>query len=157
MKHLQIQIAIIVAVTILSSCHSSHTDIQAEKDAIRDLDRLWTEDIRNKRTDNIMDMMASDAVFMMDNLTIIEGRDAVRDAQLAWYADTTIDFSTFQAEIVDIEMSLSGDMAYVRGIESYSQKLPEGITQQNNKWINIWKKVEGEWKAAVAISNSDNP
>ncbi len=147
----------IVTLLIFPSCQTSNVDIQAEKDAISEIDRTWTEAIQNKNVENVMILIASDAVFMIDNLPIIKGKEAIREAQSSWYADTAIDFSTFQAEIVDIQVSSSGDMAYTRGIEHYNQHTPDGMTERWNKWIDVWKKIDGEWKVIVVIGNSDNP
>jgi uncharacterized protein (TIGR02246 family) len=158
MKNFRILLILsVVGLLIFPSCQTSKVDIQAEKDAIHELDQSWSEAIRNKNIEDMMKIMAPDAIFMIDDIPIIEGEKAIREAQSAWYADTTIDFSTYQAETVDIQVSGSGDMAYNRGIEHYMQNTPEGMIERRNKWINIWKKVDGQWKCTVVVGNSDNP
>lgn len=147
----------LLSLLIFPSCQTINVDIQTEKDAIRELDRSWTEAIRNQDIENVMNKLASDAIFMVDDLPIIEGKEAIREAQLEWYADTTIDFSTFQDELLDIQISLSGDIAYTRIKENFMQSTPEGMTEQWSKWINIWKKVDGRWLAVVVVGNQDNP
>jgi uncharacterized protein (TIGR02246 family) len=158
MKNFRILLTLsIVSLLIFASCQTSNVDIQADKDAILELDSIWNEAIRNKNVEDFMNIMAPDAIFMIDDIPIIEGEKAIREAQSAWYADTTIDFSTFQAKTMDLQVSSSGDMAYDRGNEHYMQNTPEGTIERHNKWINIWKKVDGQWKCTVVMGNSDNP
>lgn len=132
-------------------------DIQAEKDAIQKIADQWTAEIKVQNTDNIMKIIASDAVFMINEIPIIVGKDAIRESEESWFSDTTIVFSTFEATIEIIEVSGSGDFAYTRGRERFSQNTSAGTIERVSKWINIWKKIDGEWKVAVVIGNSDKP
>jgi ketosteroid isomerase-like protein len=147
----------VISLLIFPSCQTPQVDIQAEKDAILKLSGIWTEAIRNKNVEDMMSVMAPDAIFMLQDMPLFEGEEAIRESFVAWYADTTIDFSTFQAETLDLQVSSSGDMAYERGREQYTINAPEGMIEVRNKWIDIWKKIDGQWKAVVVIGNNDNP
>jgi len=158
MKNLRILFTLtVVSILTIPSCQTIQVDIQADKDAIRELDSTWSEAIQDQDIENVMNLMAPDAVFMIDDLPIIEGQEAIREAQLNWYADTSIDFSSYRSELVDIEVSISGDMAYTRGREHYNIISPEGTIENWSKWVDIWKKIDGKWKVMVVIGNSDNP
>jgi uncharacterized protein (TIGR02246 family) len=146
-----------VSLLILPSCQRPQVDIQAEKDAIRELSGTWRESVRNKNVEGMINLLASDVIFMVDDLPIIEGKESIREAQQAFYEDTSIDFSTFQVEVKDIQISGSGDMAWDRVEERFMQRTPEGMKEQRSKWIDIWKKEGGQWKAVVVIGNQDNP
>jgi ketosteroid isomerase-like protein len=36
-------------------------------------------------------------------------------------------------------------------------KTPNGPVDDMSKWIDIWKKIDGQWKVVVNIWNSDMP
>ncbi len=56
-----------------------------------------------------------------------------------------------------IEVSNSGDLAYTRGTQRLDYITLDGTVEEVSKWIAIWKKIDGEWKAIVVIGNQDNP
>jgi ketosteroid isomerase-like protein len=68
--------------------------------------------------------------------------------------DTTFLWDTYSATIDKIEVAASGDLAYVRGITRMKIKTPDGLTEYTARWVEIWKKIDGQWKAALAIANS---
>jgi uncharacterized protein (TIGR02246 family) len=150
-------IASIVFLMIFPSCQTTQVDIQAEKDAIQNLTKIWNESIKNKNVDAMRDLMAEDVVFLIDDIPIIEGWEALRQAQSSWYADTSIDFSTYRSEIVDSRISEAGDLAIFLGIEVYMQLTPEGIKDRRSKFLDIWEKTDGQWKVIMVASNSDSP
>ncbi len=95
--------------------------------------------------------MASDAVMMDSNVPIYSGLEAIRKATEMWYADTTLLSDTYAYGIDIIEVSASGDLAYVRGHSQMSYKSPDGIKEIKSKWVDIWKKSEEGWKCILNI------
>lgn len=146
-----------VALLLLPSCHKGHVDLQAEEEAIRELSRVWTAAIQNKNVDDVMELLSPDVVFLVDDIPVMEGRDAVREAQASWYAESGIDYSTYQSDIVDIQFSECGDLAVCRGTEHYMVPTPEGTVEQWYKFIDIWKKTGDQWKVIAVVGNSDAP
>jgi ketosteroid isomerase-like protein len=62
---------------------------------------------------------------------------------------------TFAPE--QIVVSSSGDMALDRGTYRLSVA-PDGTKQvDTGKYVVVWRKVDGQWKAAADIINSDLP
>ena len=62
---------------------------------------------------------------------------------------------TFGATI--IEVAASGDLAYDQGTYALSFDGEKGRIEDRGKYAVVWKKEDGEWRAAVDILNSDLP
>jgi ketosteroid isomerase-like protein len=149
----------LVAAVILAACQPkpAPVDLKAEADAIRNLEDQWTAAILAKDIDKISGYYTPDAVSMPDNRPISIGRDSIRKVLVSVLSDTSTIAETYSAVIETIEVSASGDLAYVRGSERFSKKTPDGPVENVRKWIDIWKKIAGEWKCIVSIANSDKP
>ena len=143
---------------ILIGCTSTpKVDILAEAEAIRSLEDQWSAAIVARDLEKSLSPMASDAVLMDSYVPIYSGLEAIRKATEVWYADTTMLFNTYTYGIDIIEVSASGDLAYVRGHSQMSYKTPDGLKESKSKWVDIWKKSDEGWKCILNIGNSDNP
>ena len=132
-------------------------DILAEAETIRNLEEQWTSAVQNKDIDKIMNFYATDAVWMYPNMPIINGPQAIREKLVTDFADTTILFNTISGSVDNVQVSSSGDMAFVRGNERLNIKKGEVTMEQISKWIDVWKKIDGQWKCILTIGNSDLP
>jgi uncharacterized protein (TIGR02246 family) len=132
-------------------------DIQAETDAIRNLEDQWTVALQTGDAEKIVSYFAPEAVSMRPNQPILVGLDAIRNRTVSMFADTTLLFNTYTGTIDIIEVSASGDLAYARGHDEITTKTKDGLIKDNGKWVDIWKKIDGQWKVTVSIGNSDLP
>mgnify|MGYP002352002222 FL=1 len=149
---------LLAAFSVLTACNRTPViDIQAEAEVIKNIEEQWTAAIVAKDIDKIMDIFAPEAVIMNANVPACSGFQAIRESQESWFADTTILHESFKSAIDTIEVSASGDLAYVRGNSLLSISTPGGIVEETDKWITIYRKINGEWKAIVDIWNSDMP
>jgi len=149
---------LLFACSILTGCNRTPlVDIRAEAEAIKKIEDQWTAAILAKDIDKIMSIFAQDAVVMNANTLAITGVQAIRESQESWFADATVLHDTFKSAIDTIEVSASGDLAYVRGNSLLSISTPGGIVEETDKWITIYRKINGEWRAIVDIWNSDMP
>jgi ketosteroid isomerase-like protein len=155
----KIAFLMLAAAIILAACQpkTPPIDINAEAEAIRNLEDQWTAAILARDIDKIYGFYAPGAVAMTDNKPISIGRDSIRKVVESVLSDTTTISETYSASIETVEVATSGDLAYVRGSERFSKKTPDGPVENVRKWIDIWKKIEGEWKCVVSIANSDKP
>ena len=48
-------------------------------------------------------------------------------------------------------------MAYEIGTYALGFRGDKGLVQEKGKYVVVWKKVGGTWKAAADIFNSDGP
>ncbi len=143
---------------ILTGCYRTPViDIRAEAEVIKNIEDQWTAAILAKDIDKIIDIFAWEAVTMNANTVACIGAQAIRESQESWFADTTILHDTFESTIDTIEVSASGDLAYARGNARLSIKTSTGIMEETDKWVTIYRKINGEWKAIVDIWNSDTP
>jgi ketosteroid isomerase-like protein len=136
---------------------TASVDVRAEADAIRNLEDQWTAAIKAKNIDKIVSFFASEAVRMEPNKPIDVGIEAIRKSREFNFSDTTILLETYLATIDTIEVSASGDLGYTRGTERVNQNTPNGPVEEVDKFIDIWKKIDAEWKVIVTIWNSDKP
>jgi ketosteroid isomerase-like protein len=133
-------------------------DTRAEADAIRNIEDQWTAANKAKDINKAVSFFASDAVSMEPNKPISDiGIEAIRKSWESWFSDTTYLHNTITMTIDTIEVSASGDFGYARGTNHYSLKTPNGPVEYVDKFIDIYKKIDGEWKCIVGIWNSDRP
>ena len=132
-------------------------DIVAEAEAIRNLEEQWNVALQNKDVDKIMSLYAPDAVWMFPNEPIMNSHQSIREKLVADFADTTILFNTISGGVDNVQVSSSGDIAFARGHERLSIKKEEGTIEEIGKWLDVWKKIDGEWKCILIIGNSDKP
>ncbi len=139
---------------ILSGCTvGSKSDIQVEKDAILNLEDQWSVGFMSKDADHIMNLYSADAVSMSSEKPTLTGIKAIRESIETMLSDTTLLFNTYKYSIDVVEISSSGDLAYVRGNDEITMKTKDGTVQDKGRFIDIWKKFDGEWKIITMISN----
>jgi len=143
---------------ILIGCNSTpKVDTVAEVEAIRNIENQWTVALQNKDIDKIISFYSPEGVVMKPNNSVYVGLQSIRTQVESGFADTTMLWNTTSTTIDIIEVSASGDIAYARGINRGKMKTLTGIVEISDKWIDIYKKIDGQWKCIVGIWNSNNP
>jgi uncharacterized protein (TIGR02246 family) len=126
----------------------------ADEQAIRGQVDRWLELVKAKDAAGIAALYAEDGAVMPPNAPIGKGRAAIQQtwASLMQTPGFALTFAPEQ-----IVVSASGDMALDRG--TYRLALaPHGTAQTDTgKYVVVWRKIGGEWKAAADIFNSDLP
>jgi uncharacterized protein (TIGR02246 family) len=129
-------------------------DLQTEEETIRTLDRQWQAAVDAKDVQAAAAFFTSDAVLMPANGPMIVGREGIE----AWFSEWLVlpeVSNTFTPDM--IEIAASGDLAYDRGTYRFVMETREGRTEDVGKYVVVWKKIDGEWRAVLDISNSDLP
>jgi ketosteroid isomerase-like protein len=140
---------------LLAACsRTPRVDLTAEREAIRDADRRWVGAETAKNIDAIVAFYAADAVEMADNTPLIRGRDAIRQWYETWLTPAGVSM-TFASDTVVV--AASGDLAYDVGTYHFRTVGRTGNVDDVGKYLTVWKKVDGEWKVAVDMGNSDLP
>jgi ketosteroid isomerase-like protein len=149
----------LMAGIIITACQPKTVsiDVSAEADAIRNLENQWTAAIQTKDVEKIMSLKAPEVVTMVPNIPAVIGLDNNRKRMETSWIDTSALYETYSTTIDIIEVSSSGDLAYVRGTDRISIKTQEGTDEDVSKYVDIWKKIDGQWKNIVSIWNSDKP
>jgi uncharacterized protein (TIGR02246 family) len=142
----------------LTGCNAHHkVDTLAEAESIRTLEDQWTAAFVATDADQVMSLYAPEAVSMSSDKPTLNGIRAIREGMESLVSDTTLIFNTYKCNVDAVEVSASGDLAYVRGHDEITMKTKDGLVKDEGRWVDIWKKIEGQWKIIVGISNDDKP
>jgi uncharacterized protein (TIGR02246 family) len=126
----------------------------SDEDAIRGQVARWLQLIQSKNAEGIAKLYAEDGAVMPPNGPMGQGRAAIQQTWASMMSTPGFNLSFAPEQIV---VSSSGDMALDRG--TYRLTIaPSGKAQNDTgKYVVVWRKVDGEWKAAADIFNSDLP
>ncbi len=153
-SHQVVVLATTACLALIGRTRTPRVDTRAEANAIRELDRRWQAAVAARDIEATLSFYAPDAVEMPANTPTIVGQEAIRKWFESWLLDPNVS-NTFSPEV--IEVAASGDLAYDRGTYQFAMDTPEGRVEDVGKYVLIWKKIDGEWKAIADISNSDKP
>ncbi|HEX6219171.1 MAG TPA: DUF4440 domain-containing protein [Sphingomicrobium sp.] len=129
-------------------------DAGADEQAIRAQVDRWLGFVKAKDAASIAGLYTEDGAVMPPNAPIGKGHEAIQQTWAGMMGTPGFEL-TFTPE--QILVSASGDMALDRG--TYNLKMaPNGAEMTDTgKYVVVWRKVGGEWKAAADIFNSDQP
>ncbi|MCX6262043.1 MAG: DUF4440 domain-containing protein [Bacteroidia bacterium] len=147
----------LVAVMIITACQSKTKTASNDADAIRNIEDQWAVANKAKDINKVVSIFASDAVVMEPNKPINVGIEAIKKSWELWFSDTTFLHNTITLTTDNIEVSASGDLGYARGTNHYSIKTPNGIVEYVDNFVDIYKKIGGEWKCIESIWNTRKP
>lgn len=125
----------------------------ADESTIRELDVKWSKAASAKDLATTVSYYSDDASLLPPNTAIQSGKPAIRATWEALLG--SVDSIAWQPN--KIEVSKSGDMAYLIGVYQMASKNPQGRTVlDRGKYVEVWKKQsDGNWKAVADIFNSD--
>jgi ketosteroid isomerase-like protein len=149
--------SMLVAVMIITACQSKTKTASKDADEIRNIEDQWTVALQNKDVNSVLSIYSPEGVVMKPNNHTYVGLQEIRKQVEEDFADTTILWNTTSSTIDTIEVSASGDLAFARGINRGKMKTQAGFVEDAAKWIDIYKKIGGQWKCIASIWNSDNP
>jgi uncharacterized protein (TIGR02246 family) len=99
--------------------------------------------------EGIAALYADDCRLLPPNAEMTQGKEAVRaifGGMIAAGLKGTLD---------TVEAVVTGKVGYRVG--RYELKSPDGVVADQGKYIEIWRKIDGEWKIVNDIWNSDLP
>lgn len=133
---------------------ATKTDAKAEEQAIRGQVARWHDLIKAKDAAGIAQLYTEDGAFMPANAPIAKGRAVIEQNWAGLIATPGFALAISPEQIV---VSSAGDIAMDRGTYKLTVA-PDGKEQvDTGKYVVVWRKVDGEWKAAADIINSDSP
>ena len=147
----------LLAVIIFTGCQFRVNSDSSDIEKIRNLTEQSIAAVRVKDINNIISIYSSDAIEMPPNEPIAVGMKAIRKGWELWFSDTTLLHEIFTETIDNVDVSASGDLGYIRTTSHFFRKTTNGIYEQVQKNIYIYKKREGAWKCIIAIWNDNQP
>lgn len=124
----------------------------AHEQAIAKTNQQWLALIRDHDAAGVSRLYAEDGAMMAPGAPIAQGQPALEQAwgglmRMPGFA------LTFKAD--RIVVASGGDMALDRGVYEFSLDGPDGPTKDIGKYVVVWRNVDGQWKVAADIFNSD--
>jgi len=107
----------------------------------------WIEAFNAHNADALASLYSEDAVLLPPNEPAVFGRDAIRATNKELLADEGIGM-----ELEDLEINIVGDLGYKAG--RYRMYSKDGGLLDRGKYIEIWKKTDGQWLIHRDIWNS---
>ena len=127
---------------------------EAAEARIRELDRQWVAAAAAKDTAAIMAFYAPEGRFMVPNAPAANTPDAIR---AAWAGMLGLPNVSITFEPTDVYVSDDATMAYDVGTYRVSYDGPNGRVEDYGKYLVVWEKLDGEWKAVADMINTDRP
>lgn len=123
-------------------------DVAAEAATIMNLEREWSAMFGAGDVDAIMNLHAADAVQLPPGGVPVVGDAALR---AAWEGMAAVEGLEVMWESTAAIVSQDGNMAYDYGTTSMTTA--DGTVP--GKYLVVWVKVDGEWKVAADMFNSN--
>ena len=147
-------VVLFVIIIILCGCSTKPAvDFQAEEQQIRQMTQEWYDAENRKDVDAIMLFIAEGCVLQGPGMPMIEGKETIRTV-MATLLESMVSITGGPMTIV---VSESGDIAYQYGTSIAIFKGPDGEFEDPEKYLFVWKKIDGEWKVVVGSFSSDKP
>jgi len=123
-------------------------DVEAEKkEILRNIEELETAE-KLKDIEGILELLTEDFVFVQRSAKY-EGIVSTRE----WLERSVQDFISSKHVPLRVEVSSSGDMAWLLGYETNKRERDEGIVETRGDYLVTFRKVEGKWKqVAVCLT-----
>lgn len=142
------------AFMLLTACTPPDTR-SADEQAIREADAQWSKTAQAHDLDGVVSYYTDDAVLLAPNAPIAADKRSIRESWAALLGATL----SISWQVTKIEVARSGDLAYLVGSYSVTEKDAHGNpSTDRGKLIEVWKKQgDGKWKATADTYNSDLP
>ena len=148
-----------VCVLLLASAcvRQSSTDTRAADEAtIRALDDAqWSKTAAAHDLAGTVAYYSDDATLLPPNAPMATDKQAIR----ASWAELLVPENSVSWQVSRVEVSRSGDLAYLVGTYRVTTKDAQGKSvEDRGKLLEVWKRqVDGQWKAVADPYNSDLP
>ena len=151
--HLILVTCLSLAVASRANAQTSATSTDVDK-ALRDFDAQMLAAATAKNPDKLVSYYSADAVVLPANGPVATTKDAIRKI---WNDLLTAPATSITWKPNKVEVSRSGDMAFLTGTYELSTNDPSGKpVNDRGKYLEVWEKQsDGSWKCAADMWNSD--
>ena len=134
------------------SDQSTAVSSASHEQAIAETNVKWLALIGDHDAAGVAGLYTSDGALMAPGAPIAQGQQALEAAWGGLMKAPGFGL-TFKAD--EIVVASGGDMALDRGTYELSLDGPDGPTKDIGKYVVVWRNVDGQWKVAADIFNSD--
>lgn len=141
--------AITVLLLLCSVFAIAQSNSNADEKAIREIDKQWAAAAMQKNVEKVTAPYAEDASMFPPGAPIATGMQQIRATWQHFLSDPNIVSVNFGPNTIVV--SKGGDMAYDSGWTEIKMK----SGNERGKYVVVWRKVGGKWKAEADIFNAD--
>ena len=150
--------SIATAVLLMTGCSTPPSpDLAADEKAIRDLSSRWQKALLARDAATQAAMFADDGVSYHDGQEPLVGPAAI----LAWESESAANHpkAVITSTTDAIRIAAAGDMAVQTGEGSITGLGLNGEDRsvRRQRFVTVWRKVNGEWKVAHDIAVNTTP
>jgi uncharacterized protein (TIGR02246 family) len=144
---------VLVAALVISGCSSSRQpDLGADEKAIRELAARWQKALLDRDAATQASMFADDGVSYHDGQEPLVGPAAI----LRWEKNAVVSHpkAKITSTTTELRIAAAGDMAIQAGEGQLTDLGGNGEdhTVRKQRFVTVWKKVNGQWKVAHDIA-----
>ncbi len=140
--------------TLFAAAPARAHDSEAIAGIIRALDKQWVAAIAARDTAAVANLYTPDGLFMAPGAPAAQGREAIAKAWGGLFGLKNLSL-TFTPTRIDV--ASRGDMAADIGAYELTFDTDQGRVEDTGKYVIVWRKVNGAWKAAADIFNTNLP
>lgn len=147
----------VTSVLVISGCAaqtSPAVDLALEEQAITDVDRRLLAAAQAGDAAAFAALFAPDGQLLFPNRPRVTGREAI---QAASAEDFAVPGFRVEWQQSDVRIAQSGDLAVSTGSYQLTLTPPSGRIEDRGKYMTVWRKVDGEWRVAADMINTDLP
>src|SRR5262245_17657632 len=144
------RVCLVLALACLAAACGS-TNVDDERQALIALDREWSQQVKD--LDKFMAKWAAEGSLNIPGLPIATGLGPIRTTANSYggVPGFSIRWSPAKADV-----GSSGDLGYTAGSYRLTKDDPKGTpVTETGKYVAVWKKDSGVWKAVEFIFNAD--
>lgn len=133
-------------ILLLGGCGQSGTAPLESGAPLEAMTPTWEAAFNGNDAEGLGALYAEDAVLLPPNAPAENGRKAIVEAHA--------NDGSVSLDLIDRESWISGNVGYKRG--DYVMKAGDAVIDKG-RYVEIWKKINGEWKIHRDIYNSSLP
>ncbi len=134
----------VAALIFVAACTSPPAPPETLPDAVVD---MWAKAFNAHNAEALAQVYSEDCILMPPGAKALQGRRGV----LAFFHD--LPRQGMQIAVTNEESEVRGDMAVRRG--TYEMKDRDGSTVERGKYLEVWRKQDGQWLLSRDIWNAD--
>ncbi|MFW6202072.1 MAG: YybH family protein [Gemmatimonadota bacterium] len=142
-----------LAATITLTACGAAPDLDAERQAILEIDEQWAQAALDRDPAGFASVYAEGGRLMPPNAPSAVGPEAVEGMMTQVLSEGT----TLEISPSEVHVARAGDLAYDIGTYEMTVETPDGTIEDEGKYLVVWEKVDGEWKVKADMFNSNLP